>query len=72
VDILGHVGIQLGKSLDIGGIAAPPWNFFVLDTSQFVVLLPQIGFEDFGGRQEPQNGLISLGETATLCLCEDR
>ena len=54
-----------GKRCGVGCIPAPSWDFAVLDASQFVVLLPQIGFDDFGCGQEPENGHVPLGETVT-------
>jgi hypothetical protein len=65
VDILGHVPIQHEKAIDVGFAPAPPWDFVVLDASQFVVLSPQIGFEDFDCGREPENVHVSLGEIAT-------
>src|SRR5205823_9578166 len=51
------------------------WDFAVLDTSQFVILLPEIGFEDFDRAQESENGLIPLIKIAACrrrhVLCED-
>src|SRR5450755_4659715 len=49
VDILRHVPIQHGKGLDVGGASTSSRHFAVLDSSQFIVLLPEIGFKDFGG-----------------------
>ncbi len=72
VDILGHVPIQHLQGSGVGWTPAPAWDFAVLDASQFVVLLPQIGFEDFGRRQEPENGLVSRCETATFFFGEGR
>jgi len=72
VDILGHVSIQHLEGSGVACTAAPPWDFAVLDAPQFVVLLPQIGFQDFGRREEPENGHVALGETATLCFGESR
>ena len=40
----------------------------VTDTAKFVVLLPQIGFDDFCCRQESENGRVSLRKTATLII----
>ena len=65
VDILGHVRIQHAKGLGVGSIPTPPWDFAILDASQFVVLLPKIGFEGFERRQEAENVHVSLCETAT-------
>ena len=72
VDVLGHVPIQHFKCLDVGGTAAASGDLAVLDTSQFVVLLPEIGFEDFGRRQEPENVYVALGETTTSCFGQGR
>ncbi len=65
VDILGHVPIQHLQGSDVGFAPAPSWDFAVLDASQFVVLAPQIGFQDFDRGREPENGHVSLGEIAT-------
>ncbi len=72
VDILGHVSIQHLKFSDVGCTPASPWNFAVLDTSQFVVLLPQIAFDDFDRSQQPENGHVSLRETAAFFFGEGR
>src|SRR5437016_8362590 len=75
MDVLGHVSIQYIERGDVWGASAPPWDFAVLDTSQFVILLPEIGFEDFDRAQESENGLIPLIKIAacrcTHVLCED-
>jgi hypothetical protein len=70
VDILGHVPIQNEQASDVGSTAAAPWDFAVLDASQFVVLLPQVTFDDFDRGQEPENGDVSFGETATALFGE--
>ena len=54
------------------GTPAAAWDFAVLNASQFVVLLPQIGFDDFDRSQEPENGDVSFGETATTFFGEGR
>src|SRR5262249_17907996 len=63
VNILGHVTVQILKGSCILWIPAPPRNFAILDSSEFVVLLPKISFEGFKGGQESENGHISFGET---------
>ena len=68
MDILVHVLIQHLHGRGIGWIPSSPWNFAVLDAGEFVVLLPQIGFDDFCCRQESENGRVSLRKTATLIL----
>jgi len=52
------------RALDATGEFLAWDDFRVLDASEFVVLLPQIGFEDFGGCQEPQYCRISSCNTA--------
>ena len=54
MDVLGDVLIEDFKGGGVGWIPASAWDFAVLDASEFVVLLPQIGFEDFGRSREPQ------------------
>ena len=44
VNVLRHVFVQLLQGFGIGCIAAPAGNFVVLDASELVVLLPEIGF----------------------------
>ena len=72
VDILKHVPIHHEQSSDVGGTAASPWDFAALDASQFVVLLPQIAFDDFDRGQEPENGYVALCEKGTSFLGEGR
>src|SRR5579871_3122967 len=50
--------------MDIGRAALPTWNFAILNASQFVILLPQIGFDDFSCRQKAKDGNISFREIA--------
>ena len=65
VNVLRHVPIE---DLNGGGIGRTPGssgNFGVLDSAEFVVLLPQIGFDEFRCRQQPKNSLVSRCKTAT-------
>jgi hypothetical protein len=64
VDVLSHVLIELGECLGVGGVSAAAGNFVVLDAAEFVVLLPEIGFEDLGSGEEPQDGRITAGQIA--------
>ena len=48
-DILGHVAIKDFKVSDIG----LTYRTGRTDSSQFVILLPQIGLDNFGRSQEP-------------------
>ena len=67
VDILVHVPIEHFQGSGVGGTPTPAWDFAVLDASQFVVLLPEIGFEGLERSQEPEYGRVSRCEPATLC-----
>ena len=64
VDVLVHVLVQHRKGSGIGRIPGSPWDFVVLDSAEFVVLLPQIGFDDFCCRQESENVRVVPRETA--------
>jgi hypothetical protein len=65
VDILVHVPIQHLQGGGIGRVPSSPWDFGVLDSAKFVVLLPQIGFDEFCCCQKPKNSLVSSCKTAT-------
>ena len=64
VDVLGHVLVQHRDGLGVGGVAASAGDFAVLDAGELVVLLPQVGLEDLGRGQEPENRRVALGEAA--------
>ena len=59
MDVLVHVPIQHFHGVGIGWVPSSAWNFAVLDSGELVVLLPQIGFDDFCCRQESENVRIS-------------
>src|ERR1700686_2038251 len=65
VNILGHVRIKKPNGGGVGRTSPSSGDFAVLDSPEFVVLLPQIGFEDFGCSQEPQDGHIAYRNDAT-------
>src|SRR5439155_24750970 len=65
VDVLVHVLIQHRERLGVGRIPGAAGDFGVLDSAELVVLLPQIGFDDFCCRQESENVRVSPRETAT-------
>jgi hypothetical protein len=71
VYILGHVPIQHLKGSNVAWTPAPPWDFAVLDASQFVVLLPQIGFDDFGRRQENESAMSILMGIVFPSFCRE-
>src|SRR5260370_5593617 len=62
VNVLGHIPVELLKCRNVGcASSCNSRNFAVLDSPEFVVLDPQIAFDDFGRRQKPQNCHIAPG-----------
>src|SRR5260370_40218127 len=68
VDILGHIPIQDLKCSSVWCTPTPPWNLAVLDSSEFVVLRPQIGFEYLRRGQKPENRRVSFCELSALLV----
>src|SRR5882757_2349366 len=66
VDILRHVPIQDLKCSRVRRTPTSPWNLTVLDSSEFVVLYPQIGFEYLRRGQKPENCRVSFCELSAL------
>ena len=66
MDILVHVPIQHFDGVRIGWVPGSAWNFAVLDSSELVILLPQIGFDEFCCRQESKNVRVSHREGGLL------
>ena len=70
VNVLRHVRVENLDRSGIGHVPGssqdPPGRGFlmILDAVNLVVLLPQIGFEDFHGRKEAQNAGIPEGDAA--------
>jgi hypothetical protein len=65
VDVLVHVFVDDGERLGVGPIAASAGDLAVLDAAELVVLLPQIGFEQLGGREELEDRSVSRWESVT-------
>src|SRR5258708_37402973 len=65
VNVLGHVSIKKRDGGGVGWTSTSSGDFAVLDSPEFVVLLPQIGFENFGCGQEPQDGHITHSNDVT-------
>src|SRR5260221_11766555 len=59
VNVLGHVSIKERDGGGVGWTSTSSGDFVVLDSPEFVVLLPEIGFDEFGRGQEPQDGHIT-------------
>ena len=69
VDILGHIRVQHCKSGSISWVSASAGDFIVRNTSEFVVLHPEVRLNDLGCRCEPKQGCISPSEmTAAFVL----
>src|SRR6185437_5638938 len=59
MDILRHISIKIRKCASIGFVSGPSRNLLVLDSSKLIVLLPQIGFEDFKCGKKAENAHVS-------------
>ena len=57
-DVLRHVAIELLKSVDVG----LTYTVGGLYSPKFLVLLPQVGFDDLRCEQKLQNRRVPLGE----------
>ncbi len=68
VNVLRHVSVQDFERLGIETAAAAARNFAVLDAAQFVVLLPEIGLENFGSCQKTQDGDVADGDDVIASL----
>ncbi len=68
VDILRHVHIQNLKSGCIRCAATSSRDFAILDSSEFVVLYPQICFEDLRRSEEPEDCRVSSCELSTFLV----
>jgi hypothetical protein len=60
MNILRHVRVERYKEVSVGLVAASAWDFVVLDSTELVVLLPQIGFKDFERRKKAQNIYVAV------------
>jgi hypothetical protein len=66
VNILRHVTVDAVERVRIGLAAGATRQFAVPDSSEFVVLLPQIGLEDLEGCEKAQDGDIAFREPAAF------
>ena len=66
VDVLVHVPVQHLDRVRVVRIAASAGHFAVLDAGELVVLLPEIGLDDLGRSEEPENRRVAVGQ-ATAC-----
>ena len=63
MDVLRHVGVEYRERVGVVRVAAPAGDFTVLNATELVVLLPEVGFERLERGQEPENRRISRGQT---------
>ena len=68
MDVLVHISIKHFQGLGVDWIPSSSRDFAVWDSSEFVVLDPEIGLESFGCRRKPEQGRISRCDTAA-CSC---
>src|SRR6185295_12284461 len=65
VDVLRHVVVNRGEQGGVGGIAAAAGDFAgVGNTAEFVVLHPKIGFENFRGGRETEQGGVAFAQSS--------
>src|SRR5947207_8141099 len=62
VDVLIHVPVQLFHCVGVIRISGAAWFFAVLNSGEFVVLNPEIGFENFRCGGEPEKSSVALVE----------
>src|SRR5947207_6966497 len=62
VDVLIHVLIELRYSVVVRLISSATWFLTVLNSGEFVVLNPEIGFENFRCGGEPEKSSVALVE----------
>src|SRR5215831_16952021 len=60
MDILRHVVVDAFDRVRVGLVATTSVDFGVLVSTELVVLLPQVGFEDFSSSKETQNGDVAF------------
>ena len=69
VNVLGHIAVQYRHRSRIGRIPASTRDFFIWNASEFVVLEPEIGLNDFSRRRKPKHGCVSPRQvTATVII----
>ncbi len=67
VDVLSHVFVKNCQGSRVRGITAAARDFAsVWDTSQLVVLHPEVGFEDFGRGCESEQSGIARSKPSTF------
>src|SRR3954463_14920351 len=68
MDVLRHVFIKDGKRSRIGRVSGTARDLLILYPSKFVVLLPEIRFQNFRCRQESQDRRVALTQPTAAFL----
>jgi hypothetical protein len=63
VDVLGHVRIELNNSILVNCNWSSARYFAVWDSSELVILDPEIGLENFGRGSKPEQSGIAFGQS---------
>src|SRR5438132_2476793 len=71
VDVLSHVSIELCERIRVGLVSSPAGYLAVLNATQLVVLLPEVGLENFERGKESENCSVALREASTR-RCPER
>ena len=67
MDVLSDIFVQYLERRSVSRISGSTWHFFILDTTEFVVLYPEIALHDFCRSGEAKQCRIAPGEmTATF------
>ena len=66
VDVLGHVRIELNNSILVRCNWRSAQYFAVWDSSELVILDPEIGLENFGRGSKPKQSGIAFGQSVSL------
>jgi len=61
VDVIGHVVINRLQGFGVSFVPASAGDLVILNSSEFVVLLPKIGLENFGCSKESEDRNIAFG-----------
>ena len=66
VDVLGHVPIELNNSLLVIWDWSSALYLAVWDSSELVILAPEIGLENFDRGSKPEQSGIAFGQSFSL------
>ncbi len=64
MNVLAHVAIERQEGRRVGWTPATSGNFAVMNSSEFVVLLPEIGLDKFSCGEKAEDGHIANSDDA--------